>query len=191
MKTPWRVTASSYPIATPFLRLRSDTIELPNGTVVTDYFVRESRGFVIIFALTASNEVVLVRQYKHGIGKELLELPAGAIDEGEEPAAAAVREFSEETGYRARLMEPAGVFATDPTSSNSVAHLFIARDIYPASQQKLDPTEDISVERAQADQLLQYVRNGTIDSMPHVAAIYYALDRLGLLIPETPVRHIR
>jgi len=74
-KPPWRVTASRYVVDTRHLRLREDTIELPDGTIVEGYFVRESRGFVVIFALTPDNRVVLVRQYKHGIGRVVLELP--------------------------------------------------------------------------------------------------------------------
>ena len=91
----WRVTASSYVVDSHFLRLRKDTIELPDGAIVQDYYVRESRGFVIVFAITEGSRVVLVRQYKHGIGQELLELPAGAIDPDEKPIDTAVRELRE------------------------------------------------------------------------------------------------
>src|SRR5579872_3649919 len=107
----WRVTASHYVIDTPHLRLREDTVELPDGTIVERYFVRESRGFVVIFALTPDRRVVLVRQYKHGIGRVVLELPAGAIDPGETPMETARRELSEETGYEADSMEQVRSFA--------------------------------------------------------------------------------
>ena len=174
----WRVTASSYVVDTRFLRLRKDTIELPDGTIIEDYFVRESRGFVVIFALTADGRVVLVRQYKHGAARSLLELPAGAIDEGEEPLATAARELAEETGYEADSMEHVQSFITDPTNSNSVAHLFFARDARKTGEQDLDVTENITVELVTIDELRQLVRDGTIDCMPQVAAIYVMLDRL-------------
>src|SRR5271165_6107479 len=97
----WQVVASEIAIETPHLRLRRDAIVLPGGQRIENYYVRESRGFSVIFAQDAAERVVLVRQYKHGIGREVLELPAGAIDPGETPIDCARRELEEETGYRA------------------------------------------------------------------------------------------
>src|SRR5471032_908293 len=95
----WTVRSSSYRIDEPFLRVRSDTVELPDGTIIEGYFVRESRGFAIVAALTPERRIVLVRQYKHGIGQVVLEMPGGMIDAGEAPETCAIRELAEETGY--------------------------------------------------------------------------------------------
>lgn len=178
----WRVTASSYVVDTPFLRLRKDRIELPDGTIIDDYYVRESRGFVVIFALTPENRIVLVRQYKHGIGKTLLELPAGAIDPGETPPQCAARELAEETGYTAPAMEFVRSFVVDPTNSDTIAHLFLARGARRTQTQELDVTENIVVELASPAELREMVRDGIIDSVPHVASIYLMLDRLSGLV---------
>jgi ADP-ribose pyrophosphatase len=179
----WRIVESEFVIQTRHLRLRRDTVELPGGELVRDYFVRESRGFSIAFALTRDERVVLVRQYKHGIGQSLLELPAGAIDPGETPSACARRELAEETGYAGDPAEPEhlGSFVYDPTSSNTRYHLFLARGCEPTAQQALEPTEQISVELATLDELRRFVRDGTIEVGAHVASIYYTLDRLGKL----------
>lgn len=180
----WQVTASSYILESPYLRIRRDRIVLPDGAVIDDYYVRESRGYVIVFALTADRKVVLVRQYKHGIGKVLLELIAGAIDEGEDPQETAVRELGEETGYAAPSVDYAGSFVTDPTNANTIAHLFFARDAYRSGEQQLDPTENITVELAELEELRNLIRRGAIDSLPHVGAIYYLLDRFPELSPD-------
>jgi len=177
-KQRWRVTASSYVVDTHFLRLRKDTIELPNGSMVEDYYVRESRGFVIIFAINEDRRVVLVRQYKHGIAQELLELPAGAIDPGEQPLETAIRELREETGYTAPSIEHVRTFIVDPTNSDSIAHLYLARNACQTAEQDLDVTESIELELATLDELRQFVRSGTIDSVAHVASIYLTLDML-------------
>lgn len=177
-KPDWRITASTYEIDSEFLRLRKDRIELADGTVIEDYYVRESRGFVIVFAVTPDDQVVLVRQYKHGIGQELLELPAGAIDPGEEPAACALRELAEETGYSGETVEHVRTFITEPTNSNSIAHLFVVREARLTQEQDLDITETIDVELATYGELLAHVRDGTIDSIAHVASIYLMLDVL-------------
>ena len=177
-KPGWRVIASSYVIDTPYLRLRKDTIELPDGTVIDDYYVRESRGYVIVFAVTPENEVVLVRQYKHGIGKVILELPAGAIDRDETPLETAIRELAEETGYEAESMESLGSYITEPTNSNARVYLFLALNAEPTGTQQLDITETIDVELASFDELRELVRDGVIDSLPHVGAIHITFDHL-------------
>ena len=173
----WRVTSSSYVVDTEHLRLRKDRIELPDGRTIDDYYVRESRGFVVIFATTLDRRVVLVRQYKHGIGKVLLELPAGAIDPGETPLQTAQREFTEETGYTG-TMELVRTFCTDPTNADTVAYLFCAPNAQLTGKQNLGLGEEITVELATFDELHALVRDGTIDSVTHVAAIYSMLDRL-------------
>jgi ADP-ribose pyrophosphatase len=175
-KPRWRVVNSSYVVDTRFLRLRKDTVELPNGHVVNDYYVRESRGFVVVFALTEDGRAVLVRQYKHGIARELLELPAGAIDPGESPLQTAVRELREETGYTAPSLELLRTFVVDPTNADTLAHLFLARSAKKTAHQDLDVTESIAVELASVEQLRAYLRDGLIDSMVHVASIYLTLD---------------
>lgn len=177
-KSPWRVTASSYVVDTHFLRLRKDRIELPDGTVIDDYYVRESRGFVVIFALAEDGRVVLVRQYKHGIAQVLLELPAGAIDPGEQPLQTAMRELEEETGYTAPSLELVRSFVVDPTNSDTIAHLFLARDARKTAEQNLDVTENIEVQLVSLEELRNFVRDGTIDSVAHVASICLVLDLL-------------
>lgn len=169
-------------IDTPYLRLRRDRVETPRGDVVEDYHVRETRGFVVIFALTPDDEVVLVRQYKHGIGQVVAELPAGAIDPGEKAEAAAAREFTEETGYELPGgLELVRTFIIDPTNSDGRFALFFARGATPTGKQQFDATEDIAVELIPVDRLLGLVRGGTIDVGSHVAAIYTVLDHLGRL----------
>jgi len=178
----WKILKSEVVIDTPHLRLRRDRIELPTGTIVDGYHVRETRGFVIIFAITPEWNVVLVRLYKHGIGEVVLELPAGMIDPGETPKDAAMRELAEETGYAPRAeLEEIATFITDPTNSNGRFTLFLARDAAPTEERHLEPTEDIDVEIVPIGRLIELVRKREIAVSSHVAAIYTVLDRLGRL----------
>ena len=179
----WAVTESEIVIETPHMRLRRDRIELPGGERIGNYYVRESRGFAIVFPITGDGSVVLVRQYKHGIAETLLELPAGAIDPGEAPSDCAIRELREETGFicEPENLELAGSFVFDPTSSTARYQLYIARDVRATGVQDLDETEDIAIEYATLDDLRRFVRDGTIRVGAHVASIYFVLDRLGRL----------
>ena len=179
--SPWRVLSSRYVIDGRHLRLRADTVELADGTRVEDYYVRETRGFAVVFAITPDDRVILVRQYKHGIASVVLELPAGGIDAGETPLACAERELAEETGYAGEPAELVRTFITDPTNSDGRFHLYLVRDAVMRGAQHLDPTEAIDVELATFDDVLRYVRDGTICVNSHVASIYSMLDRLGRL----------
>lgn len=173
----WRVSASEVVIDNRFMRVRKDTVVLPNGTVIPDYYVRESRGFVVVFALTPDDDVILVRQFKYGAGKIVLELPAGMIDPGESALACAVREFGEETGYRAEI-EHVRSFPTDPTNSNNLMHLYVGRNAHHAHAQKFDPAEEIEVELAPRSHLRKLIATGAIEVAPHVASILFMLDWL-------------
>jgi ADP-ribose pyrophosphatase len=180
-RRPWKVLQSEIVLDTPHLRLRRDRIETPRGDIVEGYHVRETRGFVVIFAMTPRDEVVLVRQYKHGIGAVVLELPAGMIDPGESPLDAATREFVEETGYSVDgALEHVRTFITDPTGSNGRFSLYFGRHARPSGEQRFDATEDILVELVPLRALVEMVRDGTIDVAAHVACIYTMLDRLGI-----------
>jgi 8-oxo-dGTP pyrophosphatase MutT (NUDIX family) len=176
----WRVVSSTYPIRTAYLRLRADTVELPNGSVVENYFVRESFGFCIIFALTPAADVVLVRQYKHGIGTVVLELPAGAIDEGEEPAACAARELREETGYAGRAPELIASYIADPTNSNAHFHVYLIRNAERIHEPDPEPTESIVVETVPLAAIRDLIGPHGVHVGSHVAAIYTVLERLGV-----------
>ncbi|MEO6990149.1 MAG: NUDIX hydrolase [Candidatus Baltobacteraceae bacterium] len=183
----WKVLGSEYAIETPHLRLRRDRIELPSGLRIDDYFVRESRGFAVVFAVCEDERVVMVRQYKHGIGGDVLELPAGAIDADESPLDCARRELAEETGFVAPRsdFEPLRVMVTDPTNSDGRAHLYLARGVRRLVEPNPDPTEEIAVEFASLADLRTWVADGTIEVAVHVAAVYIALERLGhLAVPN-------
>ena len=181
-KPVWRVRSSHYVIDSPHLRLRKDEVELPNGTIVPDYYVRESHGFVMIFALTPARQVVLVRQYRYGNDSVGIELPAGSIAPGEDALVCAQRELAEETGYTAPRWERILVRAVEPVRSNAQVNAFIAFDAEHTTDQQLDDTEHIDVELASIDELLAMIRDGRISSLSSLAIGYAALDYLGALM---------
>jgi ADP-ribose pyrophosphatase len=177
-KPQWRRLASTYLVNSVHLRLRTDRVELPNGTVLDAYYVRESNGFVIAVALTPEREVVLVRQYRYGVDAVVIELPAGTIDEGEDPLDCAKRELAEETGYTAERWEPLMTVAAEPVRSNSVVHCYLAYEARRTVSQKLDPTESIEPFTVSLEELRGMLRRGEFGAMSAVAAAYAALDTL-------------
>jgi ADP-ribose pyrophosphatase len=177
-KPLWRRRKSTYLVNSEHLRLRSDEVELPNGTVLPSYFIRESNGFVIIFALTPDCNVVLVRQYRYGVDDVIVELPAGSIDDREDPLDCAKRELAEETGYTAPRWEPLFSVAAEPVRSNSVVHCYIAYDAVVTQAQHLDPTEAIEPFVVPLERLREMLRGGEIGALSAFGAAYAALDHL-------------
>ncbi len=163
------------------MRMRVDEVELPDGTIIPSYFVRESAGFVIVFGLTAEREVILVRQYRYGADAIHLELPAGTIDEGEDPRACAIRELAEETGYEATNVALIGAYRVEPARSNACAHMYLATDCRQTRERLLDPTEVIEVELEPLASFREMLRDGRIDNGASIATGYKALDRLDAL----------
>ncbi len=110
------------------INLRLDQTRLPNQQIVTREIV-EHRGAVAIVALDARRRVLFVRQYRPGAASELWEIPAGTLDDGEEPAACAARELQEETGYRAEQWRALGHFYSSPGICTEKMYLFLAQKL--------------------------------------------------------------
>jgi ADP-ribose pyrophosphatase len=180
-KPQWRRRSFSYLVDSPHLRLRVDEVELPNGTIVPDYYVREARGFVTVVPMTENGLVVLVRQYRYGADSIHLELPAGTMDGDEDPAACAIRELAEETGYEAERWEQVAEYYAEPVRSTSVACVYLALGARKTGEPQLDPTEHLEVELATVDEFRSMLKDGTIDAGASIAAGYRALDYLGRL----------
>jgi ADP-ribose pyrophosphatase len=180
-KPIWRRRSSTYIADSPHMRMRVDEVELPDGTVIPSYFVRESAGFVIVFGLTALQEVILVRQYRYGADAIHLELPAGTIDEGEDPQTCAIRELAEETGYEAADIERLGAYRIEPARSSAFAHMFLATNCRRTREPLLDPTEVIEVELEPLTSFREMLRDGRIDNGASIATGYKALDHLAAL----------
>ena len=143
---PWQVLESSIVFSNRWLRVRKDICRTNRGNIV-DYYVVERFSYVLIVALTPQSEVLVVRQYKHGAGQVVRELPAGYIEDGEDPLQCAHRELREETGYEAASMEPMAILFASPSAAQHRAHLFLATGLRRVGEQHLDANEKIAVEK--------------------------------------------
>src|SRR5690348_1530088 len=145
-KPLWRVRASRYLVDSPHMRLRMDEVELPDGTIVPNYYVRESYGFATILALTPDELAVLVRQYRYGSDAIHLELPAGMLMENEAPRDCALRELTEETGYVVERCELIAEYLPEPVRSTARAYVFVGSGARKIAEPKPDATEHLEVE---------------------------------------------
>jgi ADP-ribose pyrophosphatase len=174
----WRRLRSERLLETPYFALRSDRLRLPGGAVKDPYYVVERPDAAIIFPLTGEGEVVLVRQYRPPLERMELGLPAGLVEEGEKPEAAARRELLEETGYSGDQWEPLGSLASSPSLKDNWAYLFLARGVEESAPPAPDEHELVEVVRAPVGDRPGLIRSGEIVSSSGVAAIMLALERL-------------
>jgi len=184
---PWKVLATDYPVASPQFRLRREIVRAPGEAHDREYFIHESAGWVCVFCVTGAQTVVLNRQYKHGIRRYVLELPAGTLERGEDPLACAERELREETGYVADRFEYLGAFIIDPSGSEGIMHLFFCKGARRVGRKKRDPAEVIINRLVRVPTLLKLLRDRRINVVGHVAAIYTVLVANGWLdLPTKP-----
>lgn len=149
----------------------------PTGALHAHEFVRHN-GAVVILPLLPGDRVVMIRNFRHAIGQELYELPAGTLDKpGEHPEEAAHRELEEETGYLAGRMAPLCRFYPSPGFMTEMLTAFVATDLRKAVQ-RLEPTERIIVEEMPIDTALEMVRSGKIiDGKTIIGLLRWAMDR--------------
>jgi 8-oxo-dGTP pyrophosphatase MutT (NUDIX family) len=141
---PWQVLESKYSYRDPWLAVRSDTVRVPNGTVLSPYHTIEFPEWVCAVALTPQQEILLIEEYRHGVKRLSFELPCGAPDhDGEDVLAAMKRELLEETGFAAQEWHALGSSTANTARQNNRVHAFLALDVRRVSDQKLDPGEVI------------------------------------------------
>ena len=174
----WERLRSERLLETPYFALRSDKLRLPGGAVKDPYYVVERPNAAIIFPLTGEGEAVLVRQYRPPLERMELGLPAGLVEEGEKPEAAARRELLEETGYSGGEWEPLGALASSPSLKDNWAYLFLARGVEEMAPPDPDEHELVETVRVPVGELLGLIRTGEIVSSSGVAAVMLALERL-------------
>jgi 8-oxo-dGTP pyrophosphatase MutT (NUDIX family) len=178
---PWQVLERRYVLdRQPYMTLREDTVRLPGGAVIPDYFIFEYPDWVMTLAVTAQGEFVLIRQYRHGIAAVHFELAAGVADPGSSPLENAQRELLEETGYGGGNWQPWLQASANPATHTNTSHIFLARGVERRGEQRLESTEDISVQLLSAADTLQMLRQGGVFQALHAAALWRYFAEFGL-----------
>lgn len=173
----WQVLSNRELVDRRWLRIREQRVRLPNGHEIDEFHLIEGPDWASVLALTEAGEVVLVRQYRHGAGYASLELPAGALEVGEDALAAAQRELLEETGYAADAWHPLNVVYTEPARHTTRAHFYVATGARPVQAPRPEAGELLDIVVVPARELGRLMDDGEILHGVHVGAILLAARR--------------
>ena len=156
------------------LRLRVDTIETVDGRTSTREIV-EHTPCICVVAVDNDDNVLLVKQFRKPLEKELLEIPAGGIDDGEDAEIAVIREMQEETGFRPQKLERLCSFYSSPGFCDEYLHLYLATDLV-ASRLYAEDTAGIELVRMPVAQIPELIASGRIEDCKTIAGLCYYLE---------------
>ncbi len=169
---PWDLVSSRHQEGFRIFDLRVDRAVSPRTGAAHDFYVLESSSWVNVIPLTPGQEVVLVRQYRHGTREVTLEIPGGLVEANDSPLLGAQRELREETGYEAKEMVPLGFVHPNPAFLNNRCYTFVAIDATLVGRQEQDEKEDIQVLRKPLTEIPMLIREGEITNSLVLAAFY-------------------
>lgn len=140
----WKTLHRAYPVNSPWLRVRKETVLLPSGKVLRNFFTIEGGNIAAVLALNAEGDILLVRQYRHAIGRTTIDLPGGNVEKNEHPKTAAQRELAEETGFRARHLTRLFTYFPDSGRKSGLKYLYFASGLYRGK--KASPTHEEGIQ---------------------------------------------
>lgn len=176
---PWEILKSNdVYVAEPWIRVAKQKVRLPNGKIIDDYHHIQLQDWTLIFALTSNGQIVVENQYKHGLGKMALVLPAGGIEDGETPDVAAQRELLEETGYKAENWNCLGSFLTHGNYGLGRAHVFKAENARLIAEPSSGDLETTEILIMNLEDFAAAIKSGQVELWGSMAAFALATNPL-------------
>ena len=149
----------------PWFEVFRESVRLPDGKVVPDYYGIEMPHYTAVFAVTEEQKIMVLRCYRHAIGEVTLTMPGGMIDKGESPLAGIQREFLEETGYVAKEWKSLGAFIGNSTRGCGTYHFFFANGAYPVKEPDSGDLEELELLFLTTEEVEQGIDEGQAKSL--------------------------
>lgn len=169
-KQPWKVQSERVYDEFRIFRIRNSTRVNPRTGQAIQFFLMDGLDWVNVIALTDDQQVILVKQYRHGSESFTLEIPGGCVEKDEDPRDSAIRELMEETGYKCDRISKLGAVHANPAMQSMRCHIFVAHGCKKTAAPSLDPGEDIKVEVIPLVKVNEMLQSGEISHALVVAA---------------------
>ncbi|PLX40483.1 MAG: NUDIX hydrolase [Deltaproteobacteria bacterium] len=169
----WKKLSSDIVAKTPLFTMKRERVVNPRNDHEFDAYVMDLCDWVNVIAITPKREMIFVRQYRHGISRDTLEIPGGVVDPGEKAGTAAVRELLEETGYSSERVHHIGTVDAQPAIQNNALHTYLVLDAELTAELAQDHGEDLKVELHPLDSLDQLVLSGEISHSMMLTAFHW------------------
>ncbi len=159
----------------PWLDVYRESLELPGGKIVTDYYGITMPNYTAVFAVTQDQKIIILRCYRHAIGEVTLTMPGGMIEDGESPLEGIQREFLEETGYVAKYWKSLGTFAGSSTRGCGTYHLFFATGAYPVKEPDSGDLEELELLLWTPEEVNHAIDEGLVKSLGVISMLLLGL----------------
>lgn len=166
--------------AEPYLKVVKQTIELPSGAQIDDFYQVHLRSFVVVVPVFPDNDILVIRQYKHGPGRVSLTFPGGFVDPGEAPDIACRRELLEETGCKVGTLTHMGEFTDNGNQRGYIGNYYVAHNCTQMTAPDSGDLEDMQFEKLSPSQIDQAMKNGDFSIIHHASV--WSMARLWGLI---------
>ena len=182
MSRSWTIERREVVLSDRWIHVESQSVRTARGDVLDPYYVLTYPDWAMCVALTEADELIMVRQYRHGTANVALELPGGCVDpEDASPEEAAARELLEETGYGGGTLVYIGALGANSALQTNRVQIAVMTGARLLAEPHLEPGEELSVECVPLARALELAVDGGMDQSMHVAALFMALARLGRL----------
>ena len=170
----WKTIETRTEFEASYVTVKKDKVQLPDGSIIEDFFTVKIQDASLIVALTPDNEILLKSEYRYACKADVVECPAGMIEADEDAYAAAKRELYEETGYTSTDWTYLGPTWESTSKLTNTMHLFIAKKCQRISDQQLDSNEHLDVIIIPFSTAVNMVMAGTINANSSAHAILKA-----------------
>ncbi|HET7333232.1 NUDIX hydrolase [Dyella sp.] len=178
----WEMIKSEYVLRETDMVVRKDLLRVSGGSAGHSACVLEYPDWVSAFALTENSDVIFVRQYRHGLRKETLEIPGGwKKPEDKDVEAAISRELCEETGYTFERFSLLACISPNPATHSNQLHCFLATGGRRSAAPKFDEDERIEIVLLSLGQVKSLLASGSLLNNGHLTCVFHALMKLGMI----------
>ena len=174
----WKKISWKYILRTPWLSLRKDTYKTPIGGIINDFYIVERPDFIVIVPQSKDGKYILVKQYRHGLGRSVLNFPMGFVEKNETLQETAKRELAEETKYFSGNLEYIGRLYLSPPFIKCKGHIFLARDISIIEKdKKIDDTEIEKIIFVDQYEIEELINKKALSDFVSVASYYLVKNK--------------